>query len=150
MEGSDLPPPASLSEKKENVAPISPRIAELTESRSELHSRIQNLKQDLQKWRTKLDSQVKVYHDELAELKKSLNTEVEQLRTEFQVLKVTLQQQQEDVSSSLKKLGDGLEVKPEAAGPEDMESKEMSSKQKLDTEFPEDMEIKDALRSPKN
>ncbi|XP_010259642.1 PREDICTED: uncharacterized protein LOC104598988 isoform X4 [Nelumbo nucifera] len=69
-----------LSSKKENMTPISSRIAELNESRSELLSRIQGLKQDLQNWRSKLDTQVKIYRDELSELKKSLNVEVEQLR----------------------------------------------------------------------
>ncbi|KAG6432118.1 hypothetical protein SASPL_103692 [Salvia splendens] len=58
-----VPPPAPLSEKKENVTPINPKIAELAESRQELVSRIQNLKQDLQNWRMKLDTQVKVYRD---------------------------------------------------------------------------------------
>ncbi|GER30595.1 Sec-independent protein translocase protein TatB [Striga asiatica] len=108
MENSDSTPSVAqtaLPLKKENVAPITPKIAELAESRKELLGRIQNLKQDLQNWRMKLDTQVKVYHDELSELKKSLNTEVEQLRTEFQELRTTLQQQQEDVSSNLKSLG---------------------------------------------
>ncbi|KAL0348681.1 UNVERIFIED_CONTAM: hypothetical protein Sangu_1095900 [Sesamum angustifolium] len=80
-------------------------LQELAESRQELLSRIQNLKQDLQNWRMKLDTQVKVYRDELSDLKKSLNTEVEQLRTEFQELRTTLQQQQEDVTASLRNLG---------------------------------------------
>ncbi|CAA2996726.1 Hypothetical predicted protein [Olea europaea subsp. europaea] len=108
MENSDstasVPPPAPLS-KKENVMPINPKIAELTESRQELLTRIQKLKEDLQGWRTKLDTQVKVYRDELSELKNSLNTEVEQLRSDFQELKTTLQQQQEDVTASLRNLG---------------------------------------------
>ncbi|KAI5650736.1 hypothetical protein M9H77_36741 [Catharanthus roseus] len=102
--------PVPLSVKKENVTPITPKLAELNESRQELLSRIQNLKQDLQSWRSKLDSQVKTYRDfyvtqELSDLKKSLNVEVEQLRTEFQELRTTLQQQQEDVTASLKNLG---------------------------------------------
>ncbi|CAA2996727.1 Hypothetical predicted protein [Olea europaea subsp. europaea] len=109
MENSDstasVPPPAPLSVKKENVMPINPKIAELTESRQELLTRIQKLKEDLQGWRTKLDTQVKVYRDELSELKNSLNTEVEQLRSDFQELKTTLQQQQEDVTASLRNLG---------------------------------------------
>ncbi|XP_010259640.1 PREDICTED: CAP-Gly domain-containing linker protein 1-like isoform X2 [Nelumbo nucifera] len=90
---------------KENMTPISSRIAELNESRSELLSRIQGLKQDLQNWRSKLDTQVKIYRDELSELKKSLNVEVEQLRFEFQELRTTLQQQQEDVAANLRNLG---------------------------------------------
>ncbi|KAF2289185.1 hypothetical protein GH714_029281 [Hevea brasiliensis] len=80
-------------------------IRELNESRTELLSRIQGLKQDMQNWRSKLDTQVKIYRDELSELKKSLNVEVEQLRSEFQELRNTLQQQQEDVTTSLKNLG---------------------------------------------
>ncbi|XP_031113019.1 uncharacterized protein LOC116016763 [Ipomoea triloba] len=115
---SDIAPvPAPLSVKKENVTPVSSKIAELSESRQELLNRIQNLKQDLQNWRSKLDTQVKVYRDELSELKKSLNVEVEQLRTDFQQLKSTLQQQQEDVTASLRNLGlqDVTEVK-EAEG----------------------------------
>nr|GLL47839.1 heavy metal-associated isoprenylated plant protein 36-like [Ipomoea trifida] len=97
---SDIAPvPAPLSVKKENVTPVSSKIA------------------DLQNWRSKLDTQVKVYRDELSELKKSLNVEVEQLRTDFQQLKSTLQQQQEDVTASLRNLGlqDVTEVK-EAEG----------------------------------
>ncbi|KAL5097998.1 hypothetical protein RYX36_002325 [Vicia faba] len=90
---------------KENITPISSKIAELNESRSELLGRIQSLKQDLQGWRSKLDTQVKVYRDELTVLKKTLNVEVEQLRTEFQDLRTTLQQQQEDVTASLRNLG---------------------------------------------
>ncbi|KAG8369969.1 hypothetical protein BUALT_Bualt14G0068400 [Buddleja alternifolia] len=118
------PPPAPLLVNKENVTPISPKIAELTESRQELLSRIQNLKQDLQSWRMNLDTQVKVYRDELSELKKSLNTEVDQLRSEFQEIRTTLQQQQEDVTTSLRNLGlqdDSGETK-EAEGPKDVES----------------------------
>ncbi|KAL6343824.1 hypothetical protein AAG906_027595 [Vitis piasezkii] len=94
-----------LFPSKENVTPIGSKIAELSESRTELLSRIQGLKQDLQSWRSKLDTQVKVYRDELSELKKSLNGEVEQLRSEFQDLRTTLQQQQEDVTASLRNLG---------------------------------------------
>ncbi|KAF8392600.1 hypothetical protein HHK36_022946 [Tetracentron sinense] len=102
------------SQKKENLTPIGSKIAELSESRSELLTRIQGLKQDLQSWRSKLDTQVKIYRDvgdsffaviELSELKKSLNVEVEQLRSEFQELRTTLQQQQDDVSTSLRNLG---------------------------------------------
>ncbi|KAL3648700.1 hypothetical protein CASFOL_005103 [Castilleja foliolosa] len=100
-----VPPPAAITVNKDNATPITPKIAELAESRQELLGRIQNLKQDLQSWRMKLDTQVKVYHDELSELKKSLNTEVDQLRTEFQELRTTLQHQHEDVTSSLKSLG---------------------------------------------
>ncbi|XP_021650715.2 uncharacterized protein LOC110642845 isoform X2 [Hevea brasiliensis] len=118
-----LPSPAPLAPKKENITPIGSKIAELNESRTELLSRIQGLKQDMQNWRSKLDTQVKIYRndmqnwtskldtqakiyrDELSELKKSLNVEVEQLRSEFQELRNTLQQQQEDVTTSLKNLG---------------------------------------------
>ncbi|XP_017408184.1 uncharacterized protein LOC108321051 [Vigna angularis] len=102
-----------LSTKKENVTPVTSKIAELNESRSELLGRIQSLKQDLQSWRFKLDTQVKVYRDELSELKKTLNVEVDQLRVEFQDLRATLQQQQEDVTASLRNLGlqDASDVK---------------------------------------
>ncbi|KAK3441058.1 uncharacterized protein LOC104426154 [Eucalyptus grandis] len=100
-----LPAPAPLSSRKENITPMSSKIAELNESRSELLTRIQSLKQDLQGWRSKLDTQVKIYKDELSELKKSLNVEVEQLRSEFKELRTTLQQQQEDVTTSLRNLG---------------------------------------------
>ncbi|XP_065859457.1 uncharacterized protein [Euphorbia lathyris] len=100
-----LPLPAPLAPKKENITPIGSKIAELNESRTELLTRIQGLKHDLQSWRSKLDTQVKVYRDELSDLKKSLNVEVDQLRSEFQELRSTLQQQQEDVSASLKNLG---------------------------------------------
>ncbi|KAL3829370.1 hypothetical protein ACJIZ3_018172 [Penstemon smallii] len=106
MSNSTIAPTSPLSAKKENVTPINPKIAEMAESRQELLSRIQNLKQDLQNWRMKMDTQVTVYRDELSELKKSLNTEVEQLRSEFQELRTTLQQQQEDVATSLRNLGD--------------------------------------------
>ncbi|RYR63001.1 hypothetical protein Ahy_A04g020783 [Arachis hypogaea] len=57
---ASLPP---SSTKKDEVTPISSKIAELNESRSELLTRIQSLKQDLQSWRSKLDTQVKVYRD---------------------------------------------------------------------------------------
>ncbi|WCJ23506.1 hypothetical protein M5689_005528 [Euphorbia peplus] len=100
-----LPVPAPLAPKKENITPIGSKIAELNESRTELLSRIQGLKQDLQSWRSKLDTQVKIYRGELTDLKQSLNVEVDQLRSEFQELRTTLQQQQEDVSASLKNLG---------------------------------------------
>ncbi|XVF38713.1 hypothetical protein REPUB_Repub20aG0125500 [Reevesia pubescens] len=100
-----LPFSAPLAPKKENITPVGSKIAELNESRTELLSRIQGLKQDLQNWRSKLDTQVKIYRDELTELKKTLNVEVEQLRTEFQELRSTLHQQQEDVTASLRNLG---------------------------------------------
>ncbi|KAK9048119.1 hypothetical protein SSX86_008481 [Deinandra increscens subsp. villosa] len=102
---SSPPAAAPLSLKKENLTPINSKIAELSESRSELLNRIQNLKNDLQSWRSKLDTQVKSYRDELSDLKKTLNVEVDQLRSEFQELRTTLQQQQEDVTVSLKNLG---------------------------------------------
>ncbi|KAJ4825991.1 hypothetical protein Tsubulata_051185 [Turnera subulata] len=100
-----LPTTAPLVPRKENLTPVGSKIAELTESRTELLNRIQGLKQDLQNWRSKLDTQVKIYREELSDLKKSLNVEVDQLRSEFQELKSTLQQQQEDVTASLKNLG---------------------------------------------
>ncbi|CAH9083423.1 unnamed protein product [Cuscuta epithymum] len=111
-------PSAPLLEKKEDAVPVSTKIAELSESRQELISRIQNLKQDLQSWRSKLDTQVKVYRDELSDLKKSLNGEVDQLRSDFQLLKSTLQQQQDDVTASLRNLGlqDVDEVKEAEGG----------------------------------
>ncbi|OMO98482.1 hypothetical protein COLO4_13881 [Corchorus olitorius] len=109
MAASDSSPPlpvnAPLAPKKENITPVGSKIAELNESRQELLSRIQGLKQDLQNWRSKLDTQVKIYRDELTDLKKTLNVEVEQLRTEFQELRTTLHQQQEDVTASLRNLG---------------------------------------------
>uniref|UniRef100_I1MGK9 Uncharacterized protein n=1 Tax=Glycine max TaxID=3847 RepID=I1MGK9_SOYBN len=110
MENPDSSLPLSI---KENVTPITSKIAELNESRSELLGRVQSLKQDLQSWRSKLDTQVKVYRDELSELKKTLNVEVDQLRAEFQDLRTTLQQQQEDVTASLRNLGlqDASDVK---------------------------------------
>ncbi|XP_073275375.1 uncharacterized protein [Primulina huaijiensis] len=105
MSNSDSTSSVPLSAKKENAIPISPKIAELAESRQELMNRIQTLKQDLQNWRMKMDTQVNVYRSELSELKNSLNSEVEQLRSEFQELRSTLQQQQEDVTASLKNFG---------------------------------------------
>ncbi|KAJ4968974.1 hypothetical protein NE237_015675 [Protea cynaroides] len=111
MADSESTPPSSpaavvpLSSKKENMAPIGSKIAELSESRSELLTRIQGLKQDLQNWRSKLDVQVKIYRDDLLELKKSLNVEVDQLRSEFKELKTTLQQQHDDVTAGLRNLG---------------------------------------------
>ncbi|XP_010269489.1 PREDICTED: uncharacterized protein LOC104606128 isoform X2 [Nelumbo nucifera] len=103
-----------LTSKKENMTPIGSKISELNESRSELLSRIQGLKQDLQNWRSKLDTQVKIYRDELSELKKSLNVEVEQLRS-----------QQEDVAANLRNLGlqDMSEVAKETKTPEAEENK---------------------------
>ncbi|KAE8717415.1 Uveal autoantigen with coiled-coil domains and ankyrin repeats isoform 2 [Hibiscus syriacus] len=110
MASSDSTPSATISAplslKKENITQAGSKIAELNESRAELLSRIQGLKQDLQNWRSKLDTQVKVYRDELTDLKKTLNVEVEQLRTEFQELRSTLHQQHEDVTASLRNLGD--------------------------------------------
>ncbi|XP_045789613.1 uncharacterized protein LOC123884542 [Trifolium pratense] len=105
MSSPDSTAPSLPLSTKENITPISSKIAELNESRSELLGRIQSLKQDLQGWRSKLDTQVKVYRDELTDLKKTLNVEVEQLRAEFQDLRTTLQQQQEDVTTSLRNLG---------------------------------------------
>ncbi|XP_058076541.1 uncharacterized protein LOC131225122 [Magnolia sinica] len=84
---------------------ISPFSSGLNKPRSELLTRIQGLKQDLQNWRSKLDTQAKMYHSELSELKKTLNVEVEQLKSEFQELRNTLQQQHEDVTTSLNNLG---------------------------------------------
>ncbi|KAI4317598.1 hypothetical protein L6164_025458 [Bauhinia variegata] len=105
MANSDSTASLPLASSKENMTPIASKITELNESRTELLSRIQGLKQDLQNWRTKLDTQVKVYRDELSDLKKTLNDEVEQLRSEFQDLRSTLHQQQEDVTASLRNLG---------------------------------------------
>lgn len=116
------------------------KFAELSQSRLELLSRIQGLKQDLQSWRSKLDTQVKTYRDELSELKKSLNVEVEQLRSEFQELRTTLHQQQEDVTASLKNLGlqdVSGEVK-EAEG-----AKVESNDEKVDEDLPKEDNPKD-------
>ncbi|CAI0466782.1 unnamed protein product [Linum tenue] len=96
---------SSRLQRKENLTPVGSKIAELNESRVELLTRIQGLKQDLHTWRSKLDTQIKVYREELTEVKKSLNDEVEQLRLEFKELRTTLQQQQDDISSSMKNLG---------------------------------------------
>ncbi|XWS53631.1 hypothetical protein CRYUN_Cryun10bG0017300 [Craigia yunnanensis] len=111
-----------ILQKKENITPVSSKIAELNESRTELLSRIQGLKQDLQNWRSKLDTQVKIYRDELTDLKKTLNVEVEQLRTEFQELRNTLHQQQEDVTASLRNLG--LQDVSEGAKDAEVEAKD--------------------------
>ncbi|XP_022741157.1 uncharacterized protein LOC111292824 isoform X1 [Durio zibethinus] len=104
-DSAPLPVSAPPAPMKENITSVGPKTAELNESRTELLSRIQGLKQDLQNWRSKLNTQVKIYHDELTELKKTLNVEVEQLRTEFQELRNTLHQQHEDVTASLRNLG---------------------------------------------
>ncbi|KAJ6313553.1 hypothetical protein OIU77_014939 [Salix suchowensis] len=130
-----------LAPKKENVTPIGSKIAELNESRTELLSRIQGLKQDLQGWRSKLDTQVKIYRDELSELKKSLNVEVVQLRTEFQELKNTLQQQQEDVTASLRNLG--LQDSPGDDAKEAQEPKVDAEDQEVLASVEEDIEKKD-------
>ncbi|CAK9145560.1 unnamed protein product [Ilex paraguariensis] len=118
-DSDSVPDPAPLSLKNDNVKPMNSKIAGPSESRQELLSRIQNLKQDLQSWRSKLDTQFTTYSDELSELKKSLNVEVEQLRSEFQELRTTLQQQQEDVAASLRNLGlqDASEEAKSAGGP---------------------------------
>ncbi|KAK9139370.1 hypothetical protein Scep_009051 [Stephania cephalantha] len=110
-------PLSTVTTKKESVFPISSEIEEMIELRSELLTRIQGLKQDLQNWRSKVDAQVKIYCDELIVLKKSLK--VGQLRLEFQDLKTTLQQQQMDVTASLRKLGlcDAPEDSKEACNP---------------------------------
>lgn len=118
---SDLIPLASpLSPKNENVVQNDRRIKELKESRTELLSRIQGFKQDLQSWRSILDTQVSTYRHELADLKQSLDVEMEQLRTGFQELRTTLQQQQEDVTTKLNNIGlqDETEDVKEAPVPE--------------------------------
>ncbi|KAL3508082.1 hypothetical protein ACH5RR_033464 [Cinchona calisaya] len=127
--------PVPLTAKKENI-PITPKLAELNESRQELLNRIQNLKQDLQGWRSKLDTQVKVYRDELLELKQTLNIEVDQLRSEFQELRTTLQQQQEDVTASLKNLG--LQDVP--VGNKETDAAKIEVKDEKDQDLPEDKE----------
>ncbi|CAI0437982.1 unnamed protein product, partial [Linum tenue] len=58
---SPSPPPAPLAPKKENLTPVSSKIAELNESRVELLTRIQGLKKDLHTWRSKIDTQIKIY-----------------------------------------------------------------------------------------
>ncbi|PNY18097.1 hypothetical protein L195_g014854 [Trifolium pratense] len=63
MSSPDSTAPSLPLSTKENITPISSKIEELNESRSELLGRIQSLKQDLQGWRSKLDTQVKVYRD---------------------------------------------------------------------------------------
>ncbi|CAM6028967.1 hypothetical protein CY35_13G048400 [Sphagnum magellanicum] len=80
-----------------------PAAKGLNESRTELFTRVQNLKKDLQEWRGKLDTQVKTYREELGELRSTLNTEVEQLRVEFQELRNTLKKQLE-ITSGLARL----------------------------------------------
>ncbi|XP_031496530.1 uncharacterized protein LOC116261801 isoform X2 [Nymphaea colorata] len=105
-DASAAPPSVSApsSSSKENLAPLTSRIAELKESKADLLGRIQGLKKDLQDWRSKLDTQVKTYREELTDLKKTLIVEVEQLKSEFQELRNTLQQQQDDVANSLNNL----------------------------------------------
>ncbi|XP_020583485.1 CAP-Gly domain-containing linker protein 1 [Phalaenopsis equestris] len=101
-------PPAtrtSASPNKDDLRPMGLKIAELNESQSELLSKLQGLKQDLQDWKSKLDTQVKTYKEELIELKKVLNTDLDELKSNFQELKTTLQQQQDDISVSLRNLG---------------------------------------------
>ncbi|KAI3984362.1 hypothetical protein MKX01_011316 [Papaver californicum] len=91
---SDSSAPTRVSFKKEQTVAISSEIVELTESRPELITRINGLKQDLQSWRSKIETQVKAYRGEISELKISLDVEVEKLKTELRDLRTTLQQQQ--------------------------------------------------------
>ncbi|PIA61488.1 hypothetical protein AQUCO_00300769v1 [Aquilegia coerulea] len=149
---SNLIPP--LPPKKDNIVPIGTRLTELSESRVELLTKIQSLKQDLQSWRSKLDTQVKVYQDELSELKKSLNIEVEQLKSEFQELRTNLQQQEQDATSLM---NFGLQdVLTDANGPPGDEEGgdtevQISSSEENDMEMPnveEDSNVKVAQISP--
>ncbi|OVA14874.1 hypothetical protein BVC80_8955g41 [Macleaya cordata] len=102
----------SIGKKKENVVPISTKIAELSELRAKLVTRIQGLKQDLQGWQLELDAHVKACLSELSELKKSVNVEVEKLKFEFQGLRTTLQQQEDYVIASLANLEEICEKSP--------------------------------------
>ncbi|KAM0948546.1 hypothetical protein DsansV1_C06g0060531 [Dioscorea sansibarensis] len=95
----------SPDEKKEDLQEIGAKFAELNESQSELLSRLQKLREDMQNWSITLDKQVATYKDELKTMKESLNGELDQLRSGFKELRTTLQKQQEDVSDSLKHLG---------------------------------------------
>jgi len=111
---------------KEGEQPQGARIKiscqDLDESQSELLSKIQGLKQNVQGWRTMVDTQVKSYKDELLGLKQQLETELEQLSSDFTELKTTLQKQQEDVTNSLKNLG--LQYVPKLSGESEIENKE--------------------------
>ncbi|ONK61586.1 uncharacterized protein A4U43_C08F31510 [Asparagus officinalis] len=111
--------PFSNSPKEEGVQPIGARIKDLDESQSELLSRIQGLKQNVQSWRSLVDTQLKSYKDEMTGLKKQLESELEQLSSDFKELKTTLQKQQEDVTNSLKNLG--LQDAPKHSGESEIE-----------------------------
>ncbi|KAH7299689.1 hypothetical protein KP509_24G024500 [Ceratopteris richardii] len=106
------PPPEADENAGENVdigsilASDSSKIMELKESRAELLSRVQSLKEDLQQWRGKLDTQVQTYRRELGDLKNTLNTEVDQLKSEFQDLRESLQKQLETASKITDKISE--------------------------------------------
>jgi len=104
--------------------PLGTRIKDLDESQSDLLSRIQGLKQNVQSWRSMVDTQLKSYKDELSGLKQQLETELEQLSSDFTELKTTLQKQQEDVTNSLKNLG--LQDVSKISGESKIENKEHS------------------------
>ncbi|KAJ6848206.1 CAP-Gly domain-containing linker protein 1 [Iris pallida] len=128
LEATPPPPEPSLrppSPNKNDPQLIQARVEELNESQSELLTRLQGLKTDLQGWRTTIDTHLKTYKDELSELKTRLHTELEQLTTDFQELKTTLQKQQEDVTTSLKNLG--LQDAPRASEESEMKNKEQDT-----------------------
>ncbi|XP_020108330.1 uncharacterized protein LOC109724082 isoform X3 [Ananas comosus] len=101
---SPPPPPASATFDPPPFTPMGERIAQLTESQTELLARIQGMKQEVQKWRSTLDTQVKAYKVDILELKKELNSELNQLRIEFKELNTNLQVQQNSLTSGRRNL----------------------------------------------
>ncbi|XP_078159404.1 uncharacterized protein LOC144555071 isoform X1 [Carex rostrata] len=96
-------PPLVLN--KEHFQQMGERIEELDGSQAELLSRIQGLKEEVQRWRLNLDKQVKTYKTELDELKRELNSDVDQLKSEVKEVKTTLHSRQNSWAFNLWNFG---------------------------------------------
>ncbi|KAM0858003.1 hypothetical protein ACQ4PT_048099 [Festuca glaucescens] len=85
------PSPVPATRQKLSVfEPLDARIKELTSSQAELLGRIQNLKQEVQKWRCNVEAQSKTLKTELLDVKEALGSEVQNLKSVCPLLSPTI------------------------------------------------------------
>ncbi|KAK1678009.1 hypothetical protein QYE76_038857 [Lolium multiflorum] len=91
---SPAPSPVPATRQKLSVfEPLDARIKELTSSQAELLGRIQNLKQEVQKWRSNVEAQSKTLKTELLDTKESLGSEVLHLKSDIKEIRSAVQEE---------------------------------------------------------
>ncbi|KAM0865354.1 hypothetical protein ACQ4PT_043324 [Festuca glaucescens] len=102
---SPAPSPGPATRQKLSVfEPLEERIKELTSSQAELLGRIQNLKQEVQKWRSNVEAQSKTLKTELLDTKEALGSEVQNLKSDIKEISSAVQEEKASSNASFRNL----------------------------------------------